>query len=70
MPGLIDDTVGLYYGNGLYFEPGLGGAGLTNTSAIDTGLLAGTGTLAVSANVKLSAQVTFAGGGRMSVMAS
>jgi hypothetical protein len=70
MPGLIEDTTGLYYGQGLSFEPSLGGAGLTNTSTIDTVLFTGAGNLVAATKLLVAARATFGGSGSFSVHAS
>ena len=71
MSGLVDAKTGLRFGNGLYFEPGLGGAGLTNQDEqFDAITFAGTGSLAVSARIIAAARGTFGGAGSMSVTTS
>lgn len=63
MAGLIDAGTGFRYGTGLIFEAGLGGPGLDNPAPTSQVAFAGSGNLAVSATVRLVAQVTFAGSG-------
>ena len=68
MSGLIDVKTGLRHGTGLYFEPGLGGAGLTNQDEqFDNILFAGVGALTVAFKAKLAAKANFAGSGTLSV---
>ena len=68
MSGLIDTTTGLRFGDGLHWEPGLGGAGLTNPEEqFDTILFAGAGNLSASARLVLAAQASFAGAGSVSI---
>ena len=66
MPGLIEDTTGLYYGRGLSFEPSLGGAGLTNTPTIDTSLFIGVGSLSASTHALLAIKMAYSGTGGLS----
>lgn len=64
MPGLVDSTEGLSYGKGLYFEPGLGGAGLTNPGAVENAIVfAGSGKLSVGTKAILMVSVHFNGSG-------
>ena len=68
MSGLIDTTTGLRFGDGLHWEPGLGGAGLTNPEEkFDTILFAGAGNLSVSARLVSAAQASFSGAGSVSI---
>lgn len=64
MPGLIDSTEGLRYGVGLIFEPGLGGAGLTNPEAVENPIVfEGSGKLSVKTSAHLVISAAFKGGG-------
>ena len=62
MSGLIDTTTGLRFGDGLHWEKGLGGAGLTNAEQqFDTIVFAGVGNLSASARLILAARASFSG---------
>lgn len=70
MPGLIEDTHGLYFGQGLTFEPGLGSDGLTISTSSDTMLFTGAGSLLASTRQLLVARPSFAGRGSLAVNAT
>lgn len=61
---LIDSTEGLVYGRGLYFEPGLGGAGLINPPEGPVNeTFAGQGSMRVTTIQHAHISVRFAGSG-------
>ena len=66
MPGLIDSTEGLSYGKGLSFEPGVGGASLTNPEAVENAMVfKGAGNLSVATRAVLMVSAKFSAGGTL-----
>lgn len=69
MPGLIDSPDGLQYGDGLIFQPAIGGAGLVNPEVggfVDGALLSGSGAFVIRSIQRSAARVTMGGAGSLS----